>query len=198
MAKALSDLRTTVAEFVRWPGDGTDRRHELVEGRPVAMAPPSGRRAVITRNVFRALDRRLKEPCGPMFGAGVASSMDDDERREPDVYVTCGPTPEHIFLDARIVVEVLSPSTERDDRAVKLDFYETLPSIEAVIPVWRDRRRVQLHTREEPRWPAQDSTGNAVVPQAGLGVELPLDEVYAGVAFPPPPAPRRRRPPAGG
>jgi hypothetical protein len=71
MAKALTDLRMTVAEFALWH-DGTDARHELVRGRVVAMAPPSGRHAVLARNLFRALDRQLRPPCGAMFGAGVA------------------------------------------------------------------------------------------------------------------------------
>src|SRR5215218_6409915 len=156
MARAFPDLRMTVAEFARWPGDGTDTRHELAGGRLVAMAPPSGRHAVITRNVFRALDRPLRPPCEPMFGAGVARDPDDEECRIPDVFVTCEPMPEHVFFGPRVVVEVLSPSTEREDRTTKLDFYKTLPSVEAVLLVWQDRRRVELHTREGQRWPAQD------------------------------------------
>ena len=192
MAKALSDIRMTVAEFVRWH-DGTDRRHELVDGRPVAMSPPSGRHAVSCRSIFRALDRRLTRPCGAMFGAGVALSVDEKECREPDVFVTCEPTPEHIFLNARVVVEVLSPSTERDDRTVRLDFYQTLPAVEAVLLVWQDKRRVQLYVRDDSGWPGLDYTGLGIVPLAGLGIELPLDEVYAGVEFPPPTPPRKRR-----
>lgn len=187
MAKALTDLRMTVAEFTRWH-DGTDTRHELVDGRPVAMVPPSGRHAVITRSIFRALDRRLKEPCGAMFGAGVARDLAEGECRMPDLSVTREPMPEHVVLNARLVVEVMAPSTEGEDRTDKLDFYKFLPTVEAIVLVWQDRRRVQLHTREDPRWPAQDFTGSATVPLTGLGVELPLDEIYAGVEFPAPPS----------
>src|SRR5689334_6916383 len=122
----------TVAEFARWH-DGTDTRHELVRGRVVAMAPPSGRHAVIARHVFRALERQLRAPCGAMFGAGVARSLDDDECRIPDVFVICGPTPEQAFLDPWLVVEVLSPATKREDRTAKLDFYKSLSSVEAVL-----------------------------------------------------------------
>jgi Uma2 family endonuclease len=180
MAKALTDLRMTVAEFALWH-DGTDTRHELVRGRVVAMAPPSGRHAVLARNLFRALDRQLRPPCGAMFGAGVARSLDDDECRIPDVFVTCGPTPEQAFLDPRLVVEVLSPTTERDDRTAKLDFYKSLPSVEAVLLVAQDRRLVQLHAREGRRWTARDYAGSATVLLAGLGIALDFDEVYAGV-----------------
>jgi len=183
MAKALSDVRMTVAEFVRWH-DGTDTRHELVDGRPTAMAPPSGRHAEVGTNVLMALNQRLRRPCRALFGAGVALSVDEKECREPDVFVTREPTPEHVFFSPRLVVEVLSPSTAKDDRSDKLDFYKALPSLEAVLLVWQDKRRVQLHTREEPRWPAQDFTGSGVVPLTGLGIELPLDEIYAGVELP--------------
>jgi Uma2 family endonuclease len=182
MAKALTDLRMTVAEFARWH-DGTDTRHELVHGRVVAMAPPSGRHAVIARNVFRALDRQLRPPCGAMFGAGVARDLDDQECRIPDVFVTCGPTPEQVFLDPRVVVEVLSPKTERDDRTTKLDFYKSLPSVEAVLLVSQDRRLVQLHAREGRRWTVRDFAGSAAVPLTGLDIALDLDEVYADLTL---------------
>jgi Uma2 family endonuclease len=111
----------------------------------------------------------------------VARSLDDDECRIPDVFVTCGPTPEQAFLDTRLIVEVLSPTTERDDRTAKLDFYKSLPSVEAVLLVAQDRRLVQLHAREGRRWTASDHTGAATVPLAGLGIGLDLDEIYAGV-----------------
>lgn len=182
MAKALEDLRLTVAEFVRWH-DGTDTRHELVGGRIVAMAPPSGRHAVITSNVYDGLKARVRPPCRPLFGAGVARDLDANECRIPDVFVTCEPVPEHVFLP-RLIVEVLSPSTEKEDRTAKLDFYQSLTSVQAVLLVWQDRRRTVLHTREGPRWPAQPFIGTSTVPLQDLGVELPLDEIYAGVELP--------------
>jgi Uma2 family endonuclease len=185
MAKALTDLRMTVAEFARWH-DGTDTRHELVRGRVVAMAPPSGRHAELCNNIHIALNRRLRRPCRALFGAGVARDLDDEECRIPDVFVTCGPTPEQVFLDPRLVVEVLSPTTEREDRTAKLDFYKALSSVEAVLLVWQDTRLVQLHAREGRRWIVRDISGTATVPLAGLGVDLDLDEIYTGVDLPVP------------
>jgi Uma2 family endonuclease len=123
-----------------------------------------------------------------MFGARVARDLDDEECRIPDVFVTCEPMPEHVFFGARVVVEILSPSTEKEDRTTKLDFYKSLPTVEAILLVWQDRRRVELHTREGQRWPAQDLVAGSAAPLPGLGVELPLDEIYAGVEFPPAPS----------
>src|SRR3712207_3939282 len=112
MAEPASLPRMAVAEFVDWD-DGTEVRHELAHGAPVAMAPPSGRHVAITRNVARALDRQLRAPCGAVAGGGIAHTDADDQFRLLDVFVTCEPTPERYFRVPRLVVEVLSPSTEK-------------------------------------------------------------------------------------
>ncbi len=183
MANLAPALGMTVAEFVRWD-DGTDTRYELAHGAPVAMAPPSGRHAVIVANVTSALMRQLQRPCRTPLGGGVARTDDDDEFRLPDVFVSCEPTPPVYFHEPRLIVEVLSPSTEKVDRTEKLDFYRSLNSVEAVLLVWQDARRVQVVGREGDRWSLQDIVGGGEVRIPGLGVGLSLDEVYAGVEFP--------------
>ena len=50
--------------------------------------------------------------------------MADDTVVRPDVVIVCGSFPErHIMEPPRLVVEVLSPSTEEKDRTAKLDLY---------------------------------------------------------------------------
>lgn len=173
----------TVAEFVRWD-DGTATRHELAHGVPVAMAPPSGRHVVLTRNIARALDRQLKAPCGAFVGGGVARQESDDEYRLPDLFVSCEPTPEHYFRYPQLIVEVLSPSTEKEDRTDKLDFYRSLPSVTAIVLIWQDRRRVQVVERKDGRWLIGDLVGGGSVEAPGLGISLSLDEIYAGIDLP--------------
>lgn len=112
MTEPASLPRMTVAEFVDWD-DGTEARHELAHGMPVAMAPPSGRHAEIVGNVSASLSRQLARPCRVPQGGGVARADADDQFRLPDVFVTCEPTPERYFRAPRLVVEVLSPSTEK-------------------------------------------------------------------------------------
>ena len=181
MAKPAPAFGMTVAAFVQWD-DGTDTRYEFAHGAPVAMAPPTGRHAEITRNIARSLAHQLGQPCRELQGAGVARAADDDQFRIPDVLVTSEPTPPVYFREPRFVVEVLSPSTEKEDRTDKLDFYRSLPSVEAVLLVWQNARRVQVVGREGERWLMQDMVGGGEV--ATLGVQLTLDEIYAGIEFP--------------
>jgi Uma2 family endonuclease len=173
----------TVADFVVWE-DGTQVRYELVHGAPVVMAPPSGRHAEIVGNVAAILSRQLVRPCRVPQGGGVARDESDDQFRLPDTFVTCEPTPERYFRAPRLVVEVLSPSTEKDDRTEKLDFYQSLPSVEAVFLIWQERRRVQLQLRDGARWIIQDLIGAGTLEVPSLDVGLALDEVYQGLDLP--------------
>jgi len=168
----------TVGEFQAFD-DGTDVRHELVGGRPVAMSPPSGRHVVITANIARSLDRKLKPPCRPFTGGGVALSDEGNEYRLPDVFVSCVPIPTTYFAEPRLLVEVLSPSTAKEDRTEKLDFYKSFPSAEAILFVWQEPRRVELHLRREDGWLVTTMIGQGTVALGGLGVTLSLDEIYA-------------------
>jgi Uma2 family endonuclease len=172
-----------VVEFVDWD-DGTEVRYELVRGRPVAVVPPSGRHAEIVGNVSAILSRQLARHCRFPQGGVVARADADDQYRLPDVFVTREPTPERYFRVRRLVVEVLLPSTEKDDSTDKLDFYQSLPSVEAVLLIWRERRRVQLQLRDQGRWIIWDliRAGALEVPNPGVG--LSLDEIYQGLDVP--------------
>lgn len=169
----------TVAEFMEWD-DGTLTRYELIDGRPVAMNPPATRHAVIIENVGRALDRQLAPPCRVFRSTvGVASGDDGTDWREPDLVVTCRPPARSFIPHPRLVMEVLSPSTEKDDRTTKLDFYETFPSLALILLIWQEERRVRLRERGPDGWFDHDVIGSGTVRLRDLGAELELDEVYA-------------------
>lgn len=106
--------------------------------------------------------------------------MGEAERnwRQPDIFVTCVRPAKGYFLEPRLVVEVLSPSIEREDRTTKLDFYESLPSAPAILLVRQDQRRVRLRVRGEAGWQDQDVVGSGTVHVEALGVELTLDGLY--------------------
>jgi Uma2 family endonuclease len=169
----------TVAEFLAYD-DGTLTRYELVGGVMVAINPPHPRHAVIVDNIGRALERQVWPPCR-VFRAevGVALGEDAGDWREPDILVTCR-RPEGAFVRfPRLVVEVLSPSTEKDDRTTKLDFYETIESLGSVLLVWQDERRVRLRGRGPGGWADQDVIASGTVRIEDLGAALTLDEIYA-------------------
>ncbi len=104
----------------------------------------------------------------------------------PDVTVVCGKLeldPEdpkgHTVSNPRVVVEVLSPSTEAYDRGEKLRHYLRIASLEEIVLVAHDRREIEVVRREaDGTWSRHIAEAGAVAPLASIGCALPLDEVY--------------------
>ena len=177
MVQPAHQQRMTVGEFLT-ANDGTSTRYELVGGELVAMNPPAESHVRLTANIYDGLLRRLARPCRPYFGGGVWLSEADDTWREPDIFVSCAEGEGFSHLP-RLIVEVLSPSTEKEDRTRKLDFYRRFASLQALLLVWQDTRRVEVHEREGSGWHLRDVIGHGVVVVRDLGLELSLDEIYA-------------------
>lgn len=104
-----------------------ERREETIAGRVVMMASPSLNHNLIAGNVYRIFGNYLDgKPCTP-FSDNTKVILSETERYIPDMMVVCDPRK---FGDNRIngapdlAVEVLSPSTARNDRGHKKDVYE--------------------------------------------------------------------------
>jgi Uma2 family endonuclease len=144
----------TVAEFLAWASAQTEGRYELVRGKVIRMAPERARHAIIKGAVFRALGDAVKRaglPCA-VFPDGMTVVIDDAHAREPDATVQCGAAVdlESMIRDAPlIVVEVVSPSTERTDTEVKVAEYFSVPSIRHYLIVDPATKVVIHHTRSE-------------------------------------------------
>jgi Uma2 family endonuclease len=176
MAEVAEKLMT-VAEFLEFD-DGTDTRYELVGGQPSAMSPPTERHTQIASAIAGVLFSRLRPPCRPYLAGGVSKSDEDRVWRVPDIFVSCVDGSGY-SREPRFIVEILSPSTEKDDRTAKLDFYKTFASLQTVLFVWQDTRRVELHERSADAWIVRDRIGSGTVQLADLGIALTMDEIYA-------------------
>jgi Uma2 family endonuclease len=184
MATQADQLRMTLAEFLTWD-DGTDARYELVDGRIVSMAPPSDARGTIVMNVGFEIRRQLRPPCRVRTEAGILRPNRDDTYYVADLGVTCGPP-----ADARqdlpepiLIVEVLSPSTEDHDRGRKVTDYREIPSLQEILVVSSQERRVELWRREGDHWLVEDLIGEASVRLESCNASIPLAAIYANVAL---------------
>lgn len=76
------------------------------------------------------------------------------------------------------MIEVISPSTEREDRGRKKFDYFATPSIQQYAIIEQDARRVDLYTRSGDRWTDEIVEGDAILELSPIGVEISLDTVY--------------------
>jgi Uma2 family endonuclease len=149
---ALPKRRMTVAEYIPWAMSQTSGRYELVGGEVVAQASERARHNLTKAAVYKALDAAIRKAKLPStaFTDGMTVKIDDYTAREPDASVQCGGKvdPEMIILDApMIVVEVISPSSEKDDSSTKLAEYFSVPSIQHYLIVDAGKKLIIHHAR---------------------------------------------------
>ena len=82
----------------------------------------------------------------------------------PDVTILCGkPVYEDgemdTLLNPKVIIEVLSPSTEAHDRGKKFGSYRTIPALEEYILVSQDEPKIECFRRQNAFWVLQESLG---------------------------------------
>jgi Uma2 family endonuclease len=177
----------TLDEFLRWD-DGTDRRYELIGGFPVAMAPPAEAHGMLALRLGARLDAALapRRPCRALVEAGVIRADRADTFFVADIAATCAPTEpgRQAIKDPFLIVEILSPSTERHDRRLKLPAYRQIASVEEIVLIASDGIYAELHRRSGGQWITEILRGEtAILALESVPVEIPLNELYEGIAL---------------
>lgn len=166
-----------------------ETKSELVNGEIVAMAGGSPKHNAIALNVASAIKSRLAGRRCLVFGSDQRVHVPATGLYTyPDVTVACDGLRFHAkdkdtLLNPKVVVEVLSDSTEAYDRGAKFAHYRSCPSLEEYVLVAQDGKRVEHYRRIEPRqWLLTEIEGeDAVLALPGLGCEVPLGEIYGGI-----------------
>lgn len=163
-----------------------DERHEYLAGEIVAKTCASRAHNLIAGNIHAVLRNHLR-------GSGCNVYMSDmklhieiaDHVFYPDVMVGCGPSsdPQHDYLltDARLIVEVLSPSTSERDREYKRVLYQRLPGLREYLLVAQDRPAVSCYRRLSDGWERIDHSAGESVRLDSLDLELPLATIYEDI-----------------
>jgi Uma2 family endonuclease len=185
--------RYTITEYLELERRSVDR-HEYCDGEILLMAGGSVEHARIASNLIRELGIRLKGTRCEAFGSDLRVRTSGSVLYAyPDVTVVCGgpqfepddPRRDTI-TNPRMIVEVLSPSTESFDRVRKFDRYGQVQTLEEYVLVSQDEPRVEAYwRREHGAWLFLPASGLSAVAKFGsIKVDLPLGEIYSGVAFP--------------
>jgi Uma2 family endonuclease len=151
---ATKPARMTADEFIAWAMQQPEgQRYELVAGEVVGMAPERAAHARAKGRIYEALAQAIRAtglPC-EAFPDGMSVRVDADTVYEPDALVRCGPTLDDDAVelaDPLIVVEVVSPSSSRQDSGSKLDGYFRMLSVRHYLIVTIRNRAVIHHQRD--------------------------------------------------
>lgn len=178
----------TVDEFLRWE-DGTDTRYELVHGFPVAMAPPARAHGMLCARLAGLIDAALRSrrPWAAQTGAGITRPDRDDSFYIADLAVSCQPyrQGEQLVQDPILIVEILSPSTERNDRRLKLPAYQEIGSVGEILLIDADSHHAEVYRRENSHWGIELVRGvTATLSLASVDLRISMVELYDGIVLP--------------
>ena len=164
----------------------SDIKHEYINGEVFAMAGAKRTHNLIAGNIFAALHNHLRgTPC-QVFNSdmkvGVLTAT-DDIFYYPDVQVSCEKNGnDHYNAEPKLIVEVLSDSTERKDRVEKFYTYRKLASLEEYVLVAQDCLRVEIYRRRNG-WDLELLGEGQRFQLESVELPLTVADVYQDVEF---------------
>lgn len=182
--------RYTPAEYLAFERSSPEK-HEYFDGEIFAMAGASKDHVRVTTNILGRLFAQLDgQPCQPNSSDLRIKFPATGRYTYADVTVACPPLEFEdkeldTLLNPRVVIEVLSPSTERNDRGAKLRGYQQLPSVQEILLVAQDQARIEHLVRADDGWRLNIALGlEEAVELSSIGCRLALAQVYQGVDLP--------------
>lgn len=176
--------------------EATDGKYEFYNGYAVMLRPPSSlydERAMVDEveeNLAHAalcvrlgslIDQTLME--GPCIVYSSDARLNMGTGRQyfyPDLRVVCDDPdklPKKMLTQPIVLIEVLSPGTEKRDRGAKLASYKALPSLMEYMLVGSQVKEIVVYRRESDWHPYHYQSGDTVELKS-IGVSFSFDAVY--------------------
>lgn len=191
MATVPTKKWITPAEYLQQE-IASPEKHEYYRGEVFQMAGGSPNHNRITINLQSELYLRLK---------GKDCQVNNSDTRikvsatglytYPDLSVSCKPVMREddateTLLNPKIIVEVLSPSTEQYDRGTKVKHYRQIASVMEIVLVSQSEALIEHYVRkDDSAWTLITCSGldtNLKLPS--IACEVPLALIYANVEWP--------------
>jgi len=165
-------------------------KYEYIDGRIYAISGCTFEHSQIAINTLVALATHLRGKVCRVVNSDMKVLPLDDENPSyhPDVTVTCNPDDyKHdstIIRSPRLLVEVLSPSTEYKDRGKKLRDYQACPSVEEYAMISTRYQQVEIFYRTGEVWTYRQFTAGQEVTLISMDLTLPISSIYEDTAIP--------------
>ncbi|GCE08923.1 Uma2 family endonuclease [Dictyobacter aurantiacus] len=169
----------------------SDTKYEYLDGEAVAMSGDSVNHSRLAGKLFFLLTRALGSsgPC-ITYNSDIRVLVAKRQYIYPDVTVSCDENDhrgeQDTIFSPRLVVEVISPSTEAIDRGRKLNWYRSHPSIQEYMLINTRVQMVEIFSRGKPGdpWTYQTYSAGETFQLACLDLSLAVDDIYAGLRIP--------------
>ena len=165
-------------------------KSEYFQGEIFMMAGASANHDRISLNVTSALNLGLKKSC-EVFSSDIKVQIDPNTFfTYPDASVVCGkiqfaPNRDDMIINPLLIVEVISPTTEKYDRGRKFQAYRTINSLKTYLMIEQERPYIEVYERQaDGNWLLKTFEGlDTILELPTIEFELSLTTIYNRVEF---------------
>lgn len=183
-AARRSGHRYTYDEYLAYERD-SGLKHEFDDGEITAMAGGSRRHNALASRISAALEAARKPGCVAFQSDQKVRVLATGKATYPDASMVCGSIEGdpadpsgNTVTNPMLIVEVLSPSTEEEDRGNKWQHYQLIPRLEEYVLVSQTHSRIECYRRlPGGSWEYRDTTEGEV--QLLCGATIDLMSLYA-------------------
>lgn len=163
-------------------------KHEYIDGEVYAMAGASDAHVTIAGNIFTALRAHLRGSGCRVYIADMKARIKSINRYfYPDVMVTCDERDKKFDSYKRfpkLIIEVLSESTEAFDRGDKFIDYQKIETLEEYVIVNNKRQRIEAFRKtQEGLWLLESYESVAEFELKSVGFSGTMEMVYEDVTL---------------
>ncbi|MBV9708519.1 MAG: Uma2 family endonuclease [Chloroflexi bacterium] len=180
-------LLMSVDEYLALERSSSEERYEFIDGYAYMLAGGTADHSIIKQNIASLIRNQLRgSPCR-VYDSDMKVRLSEKRYVYPDVSVTCDSRDRgrvDIVQSPRLIVEVLSPSTEAKDRGKKFSYYRACPTVEEYVLVDTQQKSIEVYQREHhPFWKLSPFGPDDEVVLISFGISFPLASVYEDVIF---------------
>lgn len=183
----------TVDEWRELERTSHDIKYEYIDGQVYAMSGGTLDHSGIAVNVVSALNGAFDDgPC-IAYNSDAAARLSPQRYTLPDVTVTCDERDRGRITEVqspRLIVEVLSDSTEAYDRGQKSGYYRACPHIQEYVLIATKYQAIEVYRRTIQGWLMHEYGPGDTVELASIGVSISVSMVYRRTEVPLPSNPQ--------
>jgi len=172
--------------------EATDGKYERLNGMVTMLRPPSSldgadeiildmaggsdAHAALCIRLGTLLSNQLDDAPCLVYSSDRRLKLPQGNYLFPDLTVACGKETSSRATDPTVIIEVLSPATEKRDRGAKLAAYKTLPSLMEYVLIGSEVQEIVVW--RESNWRPYHYQSGDLVELKSLGVSFSFDALY--------------------
>ena len=183
----ITSQQMTLEEYLEFDYNA-EGRYEYSDGEVIEMSGGSPEHSLLGNRVGFLLQRELIQKNCSVYNSEVQIKVptmlpyrygDVSALYGKPIYEDLGN--QRLLINPTLIVEVLSPSTEKFDRDLKFKAYKSIESLREYLLINQDKKFVTLYTKHNEKfWFQSEYIGGETLNLESLDCQLKVDEIYQG------------------